>query len=90
MYRLPPPGEGGPLPVLPPPKKRYELRRRMGVTQKDAAEHLGVSANSFGYWERGDRQPDPVHIRVYYSQLYAWQQAVNGMPSGKDYVLAGE
>ncbi len=76
-YRYIPPAEEGPLPVLPPMKERVMLRRRMGVRQREAARLLGVSANSFGYWERGDRIPDKEHIRVYYSLLYSWQQAVN-------------
>jgi DNA-binding XRE family transcriptional regulator len=49
----------------------------MGILAKTAAKEIGVSANSFGYWERGERVPRPEHLRVYYSQLYRWQEAID-------------
>ena len=75
---LPPPPSEGPLPRLPSPVVRIRLREQMGVSQREAAEQTGVSKNSYGMWERGDRDPRPQHARAYYSQLYGWQQAIEG------------
>ena len=34
------------------------LRRERGVTQEAVAEHLGITAQSVGKWERGEGFPD--------------------------------
>lgn len=44
-----------------PPNPNHPLvraRTRIGYQQKDAASKLGVSPNTLGRYERGDRQPD--------------------------------
>ena len=46
-------------------EKLKELRRRDGITQLQAAKHLGVSLGAVGNWESGKRTPDAemlVHI----------------------------
>lgn len=35
------------------------LRRRLGWTQTDLADHLHVTVNAVSKWERGDSNPDP-------------------------------
>jgi DNA-binding XRE family transcriptional regulator len=77
MLLLSAPGDAdGPLPLLPPAGLRVSLRTRMGLKQEDAAAELGVSKNSYGFWERGERTPNAGNIRMYYAQLYGWQQAI--------------
>ena len=35
-----------------------ELRLKKGVTQQEVASAIGVSANNYARYERGERQPD--------------------------------
>ena len=35
-----------------------ELRQMSGITQKQLAQHLGVSQNTLSYWESGKFEPD--------------------------------
>ena len=36
-----------------------ELRKNRGLRQKDIAEKIGVSPQSYGYYENGINKPDP-------------------------------
>ena len=52
------------------PKKKYytvkEVRQREGMTQKEFAESIGVSAWSVGQYERGQMKPSAeVAQRIY-------------------------
>lgn len=49
----------------------------MGLTIKDAAKLAGVSENSYGYWERGQRDPSPEHLRKWHSLLSGWQRQID-------------
>ncbi len=42
---------------VPSPAERKALRIRAGLTQSDMAELMGVHAETFGRWERGDGRP---------------------------------
>ena len=72
---MPRPPSGSPLPSLPPAARRRELRLKMGLGQQQAADMLGVSRNTFGFWERDERTPKAGNARAYYAELRSWQQA---------------
>lgn len=40
-------------------EKLYQLRRRQGLSQEQAAEQLGVSRQAISKWESGQSTPDP-------------------------------
>lgn len=65
-----------PLLPLPPPEERRELRKLMGLTLKQAAAQLDVSARTYSRWEWGDAEPVPGNHRAYYNQLQSWKKAV--------------
>ena len=39
------------------PKRLKELRKQMGLTQKEVAEKIQVGQNSYSNWENGNRKP---------------------------------
>ena len=43
-------------------KNLRKLREEQSLTQKDLAEHLGVTGRTIGYYESGDRFPSPDTI----------------------------
>lgn len=50
-------------------KRLLALRQRLGtdgrpITQKEAADLLGVSLRAWHYWELGERDPLPIHLRA--------------------------
>lgn len=53
--------------VMLTPHRLAELldaaRRRRRMTQAQAAALIGVSPDTFGTWERGERYPRGVHVR---------------------------
>lgn len=65
-----------PLLPLPPTDTRRMLRDAMGLTLKDAASEVGVSARTYLRWEWGDVNPSPRNHRKYQSQLQTWQDAI--------------
>lgn len=65
-----------PLLPLPPPSERRKLRDLMGISRKQAAAQIGVSARTYLRWEWGDSEPTPDHHRAYYKQLAHWRKAV--------------
>lgn len=72
-----PPHDGGPLPELPPADERKALREKMGISIRTAAKDIGVSANTYSKWEKDLSTPVPANLRVYYSQLFGWQRAID-------------
>jgi transcriptional regulator with XRE-family HTH domain len=45
------------------PKLVKELRRRLGLTQEQFAQKVGVTYGSVNHWENGKRRPQPFLIR---------------------------
>jgi len=43
-------------------KRLKQLRDEKGVYQKDVAKFLGITTSAYGYYEQGERQPDPNTI----------------------------
>jgi DNA-binding XRE family transcriptional regulator len=62
------------LPLPGTPSDRREIRRDMGVTIKDAASELGVSARTYLRWEHGAK-PSLENQRKYGDQIRAWRRA---------------
>ena len=44
-------------------KEIQELRKQLGLTQKEFAGRLGLDAISISRWERGAQRPKAVHLR---------------------------
>jgi DNA-binding XRE family transcriptional regulator len=65
-----------PLLPLPPTETRRALRDAMGLTLKEAAGEVGVSARTYLRWEWGDVNPNPDNHRKYQQQLQQWQDTV--------------
>ena len=40
-----------------------DIRAQMGFSRRFMAEFLGVSPNTWGRWERGERNPPPYVLR---------------------------
>lgn len=45
-------------------KNLKRLRERLKITQSEAARLVGVDANSWARWERGERQPRGPALRM--------------------------
>ena len=45
------------------PKLVKELRERLGLTQEQFAQKVGVTFGSVNHWENGKRTPQPFLIR---------------------------
>jgi len=39
-------------------EKLKQLREEKGVSQKEVADYLGISASGYGYYEQNQREPD--------------------------------
>jgi DNA-binding XRE family transcriptional regulator len=63
-------------PLLPLPGNRKELRNRMGITVKQAALEIGVSARTYMRWEQG-ATPNLKNHRKYGDQLRGWRRATD-------------
>lgn len=70
-------GASEPLPSLPAPEHRRELRKKMGLTRSEAAKELGVAPRTYYRWEQGIGDLLPVNHRKYSEQLTRWQTAIN-------------
>lgn len=70
------PVEETPLTVLPPPEERAELRIKMGLTCKTAAQELGVTARTVWRWEHHNTHLHPGNHRKYQQALKRWRQAI--------------
>lgn len=74
MTTIQPPRQ--PLPELPEPARRRELRAAMGWTLQETARELGVNTRTIVRWENGDSQPRPRHHRDYHDLLTDWQEQI--------------
>ncbi|MBI4027457.1 MAG: helix-turn-helix transcriptional regulator [Verrucomicrobia bacterium] len=45
------------------PKLIKELRERLGLTQEQFAQKVGVTFSSVNHWENGKRTPQPFLVR---------------------------
>ena len=45
------------------PKLVKELRERLGLTQEQFAQKVGVTYSSVNHWENGKRRPQPFLVR---------------------------
>jgi len=45
------------------PKLVKELRERLGLTQEQFAQRVGVTYGSVNHWENGKRRPQPFLVR---------------------------
>ncbi len=45
------------------PKLIKELRERLGLTQEQFAQRVGVTFSSVNHWENGKRMPQPFLVR---------------------------
>jgi transcriptional regulator with XRE-family HTH domain len=50
---------------LPEPEEARFLRRAAGLTQRQIADELGVSALTVTRWEAGTHRPQPRHRAAY-------------------------
>lgn len=41
-----------------------ELRKKMGVMQKDIAKNINVSKSTYSYWENGNYEPDQESLKL--------------------------
>ena len=46
------------------PKEIKNLRQRMGLTQKELAEEIGVPINTLARWEQGERVPSKSSVKM--------------------------
>ena len=54
---------------LPPPLERRRLRQQAGLSIREFANALGVSATAVGRWETGEREPHGPFLHVYVNGL---------------------
>lgn len=55
--------------ALPAPELRAELRKQIGLSQRELASAIGVSEAAVGHWERGIRHPRGELLRRYVEAL---------------------
>lgn len=48
----------------PWPRRLYELRQRLDITQREAAERCGVAIGTWQNWEYGHRHPGAAAQRL--------------------------
>jgi DNA-binding XRE family transcriptional regulator len=68
-----------PLPPLPDPERREQLRKQMGVTIEQAARKCGVTRLTYRQWEKGIWKPSIPHHRDYARLLQKWEKAVSSL-----------
>ena len=56
------------------PQRLRTVRRRLGMTQEDAARRLGVSRFSVNQWELGRHKPMPICRRILELALADWRE----------------
>jgi len=53
--------------------ERLRIARRIkGLTMQEAGAELGFTRRSIGGWERGEREPHPVHRRMIEAITARW------------------
>lgn len=65
-----------PLPGLPIPYDRKYYRIAMGLTRRQAAEQIGISARTLLRWEQGE-QPNPGNHRRYAALIDEWKKKLH-------------
>jgi DNA-binding XRE family transcriptional regulator len=68
-----------PLLPLPPTDTRRNLRDAVGLTLREAAAEIGVSARTYLRWEWGDTEPRAGNHKKYQQQLQQWQDALSDL-----------
>lgn len=68
--------EREPIPDLPPPAERRQLRERFNVTQRELADEIGVTRQAIMSWERLNNPANPTgDKRVRYARILAqWKE----------------
>lgn len=62
---------------LPSPPERTKLRKdMMGLTLREAASEIGVTARTLWRWEHGE-DPNPKNHRKYQVTLQRWRQIID-------------
>ena len=41
----------------------YKYRKKLGLTQSQLADELGVTKSAVGMWETGNRKPDIINLK---------------------------
>jgi len=54
-------------------------RRIKGMTMEEAGAELGFTRRAVGSWERGERQPHPVHKRMIEEITQRWLREAAGL-----------
>jgi len=54
-------------------------RRIKGMTMEEAGAELGFTRRAVGSWERGERQPHPVHERIIKEATARWLREAAGL-----------
>ena len=62
------------MPDLDIPKLIKELRERLGLTQEQFAQKVGVTFSTVNHWENGKRRPQPFLVR----RLLEMKEELNG------------
>lgn len=44
------------------PERLKQARKEKKLTQQDVAEHFGMAARSYRYWESGEREPSVANL----------------------------
>ena len=61
--------------ALPPPAERARIRASVGVSLRDLAVVLNVSATTIQGWERGTTTPRAHHAEAYADALHRLRRA---------------
>jgi len=60
-----------------------ELRRRLGVTQEQFAQKVGVTYSTVNHWENGKRIPLPFLVKRLLEMKQELDDHESGRPKGK-------
>jgi DNA-binding transcriptional regulator YiaG len=63
---------------LPPGPKRRRIREAAGVSLRQLAAAIGVSAMAIVRWEQGATPRDPAHVRAYAYLLEELRRVADG------------
>lgn len=66
-----------PIATLPEPAECKRLRELFGVTQQQAADHIGVMRQMVNRWERGRSVPSGENRKRYAELLESWARNEN-------------
>ncbi len=57
-----------------------ELRERLGLTQEQFAQKVGVTYSTVNHWENGKRMPQPFLVK----RLLELKQEIDGGDAGRE------